>query len=117
MMMPVTISHKIDEDSPFYKMGPNELARANLEIIVVVEGVTEETGNTIQKRTSYLPAEILWGHRFENKSMVTFDKRINAYLINHNVLNKTMDDSTPKCSAMLLKSMSSMASSLNSTST
>ena len=52
---PVTISHMINEDSPFFEMTPREILNEQFEIVVTLEGVTEETGNTIQARTSYLP--------------------------------------------------------------
>jgi hypothetical protein len=48
MMWPVTIGHKIDDESPFYEMTPQEMLKSQFEIVVALEGVTEETGNTIQ---------------------------------------------------------------------
>ena len=66
MMLPNTISHKIDESSPFYSMGPKEIVRSKFELVVFLEGIVESTGNTVQTKTSYLPREILWGYRFEN---------------------------------------------------
>ena len=48
MMWPVTIGHKIDDESPFYEMSPQEMLKSQFEIVVTLEGVTEETGNTIQ---------------------------------------------------------------------
>ena len=66
MLVPNTISHKIDEESPFYAMTPEEVLRSKYELVIVLEGIVESTGNTVQARTSYLPREILWGHRFEN---------------------------------------------------
>ena len=53
ILWPVTIGHKIDEDSPLYDMNPRELLSSQFEVIVTLEGVTEETGNTIQVRISY----------------------------------------------------------------
>ena len=50
ILWPVTIGHKIDEDSPLYDMNPRELLSSQFEVIVTLEGVTEETGNTIQVR-------------------------------------------------------------------
>jgi hypothetical protein len=66
MMFPNTISHKIDESSPFYQKGPKEILKSKFELVVILEGIVESTGNTVQTRTSYLPREILWGYRFEN---------------------------------------------------
>ncbi len=38
--------------------------------------------------TSYLPNEILWGHRFEHESM-TYDKDECAYNIRYNSVDQT----------------------------
>ncbi len=51
-----------------------------------------------QIRTSYLPNEILWGHRFEHESML-YDQGRHTYSILHNSMNKTAVDDTPKMSA------------------
>lgn len=48
ILWPVTIAHKISEDSPLYDMNPREILSSQFEVIVTLEGVTEETGNTIQ---------------------------------------------------------------------
>eukprot|EP00095_Tigriopus_kingsejongensis_P004647 maker-scaffold29_size597861-snap-gene-3.9 protein:Tk04647 transcript:maker-scaffold29_size597861-snap-gene-3.9-mRNA-1 annotation:"g protein-activated inward rectifier potassium channel 3-like isoform x3" len=101
MLWPVTVGHKIDVESPFYEMGPRDILNSQFEIVVTLEGVTEETGNTIQARTSYLPNEILWGHHFEN-SAVAYDKKNGIYSIQHNIINKTVVDLTPRCSSKQL---------------
>lgn len=98
ILWPTTIAHKIDEDSPFYEMGPRDLLTSQFEIVVTLEGVTEETGNTIQVRTSYLPNEILWGHRFNN-NIISYDKKAGTHIVNHNVINHTSTDDTPRISA------------------
>lgn len=101
ILWPVTISHKIDPDSIFYEMTPRDFLTQQFEILVTLEGVTEETGNTVQARTSYLPNEILWGHHFDN-SCVAYDKKAGVYCIHHRTLNKTVVDLTPRCSAKQL---------------
>jgi potassium inwardly-rectifying channel subfamily J len=71
--------HKIDSESPFYEMSARDFLKKQYEIVVILEGVIEQTGNTIQvgddgalvltptqARSSYLPNEVLWGHRFVN---------------------------------------------------
>ena len=98
---PVTISHMINEESPFYEMTPREILNEQFEIVVTLEGVTEETGNTIQARTSYLPNEILWGHHFENAA-VAYDKKAGMYSVQHMIINKTVVDLTPRMSAKQL---------------
>ena len=48
-----------------------------------------------QVRTSYVPNEILWGYRFDN-DIVSYDKDRMVYNINHNKLNDTFVDNTPR---------------------
>lgn len=48
-----------------------------LWVCFLLEGVVESTGMTTQARSSYLPTEILWGHRFE--SMISFKKETGEY--------------------------------------
>ena len=47
-------------------MSAKDFYRKHYEIIVVMEGIVEPTGMTIQARSSYLGDEILWGYRFVN---------------------------------------------------
>lgn len=65
VVWPITICHVIDENSPLYDYSADDLATARFEIIAIMEGVVPSTGSTTQARTSYLPNEILWGHRFD----------------------------------------------------
>uniref|UniRef100_A0A8C2I9P3 Potassium inwardly rectifying channel subfamily J member 11, like n=1 Tax=Cyprinus carpio TaxID=7962 RepID=A0A8C2I9P3_CYPCA len=64
LVSPLIISHTIDRGSPLYEVSAQSLATEDLEIIVILEGVVETTGITMQARTSYTPEEILWGRRF-----------------------------------------------------
>ncbi|TSK13464.1 ATP-sensitive inward rectifier potassium channel 11 [Bagarius yarrelli] len=64
LVSPLIISHTIDRGSPLYELSAQSLAAEDLEIIVILEGVVETTGITMQARTSYTPEEILWGRRF-----------------------------------------------------
>ena len=48
---------------------------------MALEGVTESTSMTFQARTSYLPHEILWGHRFE--PMMLYRRDNNKYQVLH----------------------------------
>jgi potassium inwardly-rectifying channel subfamily J len=54
ILWPVTIAHKIGEDSPLYDMNPKDLLTSQFEIVITMEGVTEETGNTIQVSTVFI---------------------------------------------------------------
>ena len=60
-----------------------------------LQGITPETGNTVQVRTSYLPNEILWGYRFEN-TCVTYDKSQAKYVVNIGNMDKIVPDNTPR---------------------
>ena len=66
LIWPTTIVHVIDQESPFYNMSAKDFYRKHYEIIVVLEGIVEPTGMSIQARSSYLGDEILWGYRFTN---------------------------------------------------
>ena len=65
------------------------------EIIVVLEGIVEPTGMSIQARSSYTPQEILWGYRFEN-TCVTYDKSQAKYVVNIGNMDKIVADNTPR---------------------
>lgn len=74
---PTLIVHKIDEDSPLYSLSAQDMIKDRFEIVTMLEGVVESTGMTTQARSSYLPSEILWGHRFE--STVSFKRETGEY--------------------------------------
>ena len=46
-------------------------------------------------RTSYLPNEILWGHRFDH-SCVTYDNKMAKYVVSIANLDKVIPDNTPR---------------------
>lgn len=90
IFMPMIVEHIIDDTSPLkslillpkVKSSPNNARHFkcdNFEILVILEGIVESTGQTIQARTSFLPSEILWNHVFEplmdtsSKSKATVD--------------------------------------------
>ncbi|XP_040893774.1 potassium inwardly rectifying channel subfamily J member 11, like [Toxotes jaculatrix] len=64
LVSPLIISHTMERGSPLYELSAQSLASEDLEIIVILEGVVETTGISMQARTSYTPEEILWGQRF-----------------------------------------------------
>ncbi|KAI5651738.1 inward rectifier potassium channel domain-containing protein [Phthorimaea operculella] len=97
---PMTIVHKINEKSPLYNLSASDMLRERFEIVVMLEGVIESTGMTTQARSSFLPSEILWGHRFE--TMVTFRKDTGEYEVDYTCFNNTYEVDTPLCSAKQL---------------
>ena len=64
LIIPETIAHVIDKDSPLYGMSSLDMLKANVELVVFLEGVIESTGLTMQARTSYTAHEIVWGCNF-----------------------------------------------------
>lgn len=61
---PLIVCHKINENSPLYNMSASDLIQQErFEIVVILEGTVESTGQTAQARSSFLACEILWGHR------------------------------------------------------
>ncbi|XP_034933941.1 G protein-activated inward rectifier potassium channel 3 isoform X2 [Chelonus insularis] len=103
---PTTIVHKIDQCSPLYHLSASDMLRERFEIIVILEGVIESTGMTTQARSSYLPSEILWGHRFE--SVITFRKETGEYEVNYTLFNNTYEVDTPLCSAAQLDELKAL---------
>lgn len=61
---PPIVFHEIDKNSPLYNYNASQLASAKFEIMVILDGVNSTTGQSCQARTSYLPSEIKWGHRY-----------------------------------------------------
>jgi potassium inwardly-rectifying channel subfamily J len=97
LVWPVIVEHRITEESPFYEMSLEDFQREQFEVIVILEGIVESTGMTTQARSSYLPGEILWGHRFER--LVTFQKENGEYQIDYSRFHSTKAVETPQCSA------------------
>jgi inward rectifier potassium channel len=58
------IVHPIDERSPLWGMGEADFRGADAEVLVLLTAVEEDFGQTVHARTSYKPAEVVWGARF-----------------------------------------------------
>lgn len=96
LFSPVIVSHEINEESPFYDYSPNDLLFADFEIVVLLEGIVESTGMTMQARTSYLREEIHWGHLFVDM-MGSVSK--GYYSIDVSRLHETFPVALPRISA------------------
>jgi len=88
MVWPVIVEHRINEDSPFWDLSADRLGQEQFELVVVLEGIVESTGMTTQARTSYLPSEILWGHRFER--LVSYQRDNSQYMIDYSRFHSTV---------------------------
>ena len=100
-LWPSSVIHVIDEESPFYSMSASELFRKRFEVIVLLEGIVEPTGMSLQARSSYMPHEILWGYRFMN--LLNYRRTTNQYKIEFSAFNKVTKVETPRCSAKQLE--------------
>ncbi|XP_052870230.1 G protein-activated inward rectifier potassium channel 3-like [Anopheles cruzii] len=101
LIWPRIVVHRIDEKSPFYGYSADDILLERFEVIVVLEGTIESTGQTTQARTSYVNTEILWGHRFE--PVLLYNADIQSYEIDFSKFNDTAPQYTPRCSARQLK--------------
>ncbi|KAM3920787.1 G protein-activated inward rectifier potassium channel 3-like [Leptodactylus fuscus] len=101
LVEPQVICHVIDDNSPFWEMGPQQLLREQFEIIVILEGIVEATGMTCQAKSSYLENEIIWGHRFE--PCMTLEK--GAFRVDYKRFHKTFEVQLPRCSAKEMEEM------------
>jgi len=113
LMWPMVLYHKIDKDSPLYRLDPTKLSETKLEIIVKVSGVRTGTGGTILSNTSYINKEIIWGGYFCPNSVlfrVENDKgeSINVASIGQKDIDKIIPDDTPAHSAHKLDEMGPM---------
>ena len=97
LIWPMTIVHKITPDSPLYNISASDLLKEKFEIVVILEGTVESTSMTTQARSSYLPSEIKWGHRFE--PLVSFRKDSGQYAVDYSLFNNTYEVDTPLCSS------------------
>lgn len=93
---PMTVTHKIDQDSPLYNLSASDMLQERFEVVVILEGTIESTGQTTQARSSYIPTEILWGHRFE--PVVCYNKDRQGYEVNYSKFDNTIQVDTPLCS-------------------
>jgi len=99
LIWPVTIVHVIDDKSPFYHLSRDELTNFKFELITVLEGTVESTGQSIQVRSSYLPSEVKWGFRFEPIVSAHGFGRYAQTIIDYNKFNRLVEVETPNCSA------------------
>ncbi|XP_049281965.1 G protein-activated inward rectifier potassium channel 3-like isoform X2 [Anopheles funestus] len=100
-LWPQIVVHRIDERSPLFGYSAEDILLERFEIVVVLEGTVESTGQTTQARTSYVNTEILWGQRFE--PVLLYNSDIESYDIDFSKFNETVVQDTPRCSAKQLK--------------
>ncbi|KRT79300.1 hypothetical protein AMK59_6933, partial [Oryctes borbonicus] len=100
---PMTIVHKIDSTSPLFHLSPRNFLNEQFEIVVILEGTIESTGQTTQARSSYIANEVLWGHRFE--PVVSYSKDRRGYEVNYSKFDNVLEVDTPLCSGYELQTI------------
>ncbi|NXF73306.1 KCNJ5 protein, partial [Sclerurus mexicanus] len=118
LVEPQIICHVIDRQSPFWDMSAESLRRDQFEIIIILEGIVEATGNhclaagmTCQARTSYTEDEILWGYRFE--PCMSLEK--GAFHVDYSRFEMTFEVQTPAASAKELQELKELEQQEHST--
>ena len=66
LLTPVIIRHRIDQSSPLWSVSPLTIHEEELEVVVVLEGVVEATGLTLQALWSYTVDKIVYGERLSS---------------------------------------------------
>lgn len=93
---PTFIVHKINHQSPLWKMSRDDILLLNFELLVILEGVVTNTGNPFRACASFLPWDISWGHRFIPLDLTENEDCTNIDFAN---FHKTRAVKTPWCSA------------------
>jgi inward rectifier potassium channel len=73
-----TVVHPIDGRSPLAGLGHRDLAEADAEFIVLLNGFDETFSQTVHTRTSYKPREIVVGARFADMFIESPDGRVSV---------------------------------------
>jgi hypothetical protein len=101
LILPLTIVHVIDEDSPFYDMGPEDFnPSADFEVVAILSGTIESTSMLVEARTSYLGDEIFYGRDFAQVlHEKCWDPQQAKYLIDFSLFHATIPVELPLISA------------------
>ncbi|XP_036398016.1 inward rectifier potassium channel 16 [Megalops cyprinoides] len=83
---PTTITHRIQRGSPLYGMSLKDLRNEDFELVVSFTYTGDSTGMLHQTRTSYTPADIRWGHGFQEMLRVKSRHYRVDYALFHNTV-------------------------------
>jgi inward rectifier potassium channel len=59
-----TIVHPIDEKSPLYGVGKEDLEASDSEFMILIKAFEDTFSQTVHSRTSYKHNEVIWGAKF-----------------------------------------------------
>jgi inward rectifier potassium channel len=71
-----TLHHVVDETSPLYGMGPEDLEASNVSLMVVVSGYDVVAAQTVHARKAYEHPDIRFGHHYVDVLSIADDGRI-----------------------------------------
>lgn len=81
-----TVVHPIDEESPLFGLSKEDLDKANVHLMVFVEGFDEGFSNTVVSRTEYLYYEIHSGYKFI--PMFKYSEKLRQNELNLKMINE-----------------------------
>lgn len=84
--------HGLDASSPLYGQTEESLREMGLEIIVLLSGVDETSGQTVHARTSYAAEELCFGQRFREIILIEPDEN---RMIDYRIFHKTQPSPLP----------------------
>eukprot|EP00055_Hartaetosiga_balthica_P013956 m.74123 g.74123 ORF g.74123 m.74123 type:complete len:481 (-) comp8440_c0_seq1:2711-4153(-) len=65
LAIPSELGHRITKNSPLFGLSRNDLEEKLAEIVLVLNGEIGNLGLTVELRSSFLPREVLFHHRFK----------------------------------------------------
>jgi len=84
-----TLHHVVDENSPLYGMGPEDLEASDVSLMVVVSGYDVVAAQTVHARKPYEHADIRFGHRYVDVLSISDDGRVR---IDYGRFHDTLED-------------------------
>ncbi len=91
--MNFTVVHPLDENSPLYGFGPEDMKTADVELYVLIRGFDDVYSNIVLQRTSYTYDEIKFNAKFVPMYKESEDK--NTTIVELHKLNEFVEVSLP----------------------
>jgi inward rectifier potassium channel len=91
--MNFTVVHPLDENSPLYGFGPEDMKTADVELYVLIRGFDDVYSNIVLQRTSYVYDEIKFNAKFVPMYRESEDK--NTTIVQLHKLNEFIEVKLP----------------------
>ncbi len=59
-----TVFHVIDDNSPLFELSPDDLAEADVLLVLTIEGLEDNSSQQLNARQNYTHDQIRWQHRY-----------------------------------------------------